>query len=315
MTNEEEKILGEEEVTLEEAAEEAEELQEEDKTETPEEESAEEARDIREEIRELRQEVEQLRGGLRGVGHPEMIQTHLDNFLAKIAGETPVDDKPRNSTEFWLNEIAKGNVLNISGKQYKIVACVLRNVSGTWQQIGGDHAPINIDSITQTDSFVQVHYNFTAKNVVSFVACPDEDFGSLGYFIGASVGVDVANIEINQQICAGGYIAWNGTGFDRNGDVLSATVDSNGIITINHKSTGNSFGRSVSGRDGKILVSVTRAGATADTVIVKDYSGTDITTPTTDFKIFWSNSGSPELVNPKDANTSGNIWCFGIMEV
>ena len=107
MTNEEEKILEEEEVTLEEAAEEAEELQEEDKTETPEEESAEEARDIREEIRELRQELDQLRGGLRGVGHPEMIQTHLDNFLAKIAGETPIDDNPRNTTEFWLNEIAK----------------------------------------------------------------------------------------------------------------------------------------------------------------------------------------------------------------
>ena len=100
MTNEEEKILEEDnDITLEEAAEEAEELQEE--------ESAEEVRDICEEIRELRQEVEQLRGGLRGVGHPEMIQTHLDNFLAAIAGETPVDTNVRNSTEYWLNEIAE----------------------------------------------------------------------------------------------------------------------------------------------------------------------------------------------------------------
>lgn len=35
-----------------------------------------------------------------------MIQKHVDNFLAKIAGETPVDDEVRDSTEYWLNEIA-----------------------------------------------------------------------------------------------------------------------------------------------------------------------------------------------------------------
>lgn len=41
------------------------------------------------------------------MANENMIQKHLDNFLAKIAGETPIDDKPRNSTEFWLNEIAE----------------------------------------------------------------------------------------------------------------------------------------------------------------------------------------------------------------
>lgn len=36
-----------------------------------------------------------------------MIQKHVDNFLAKIAGETPVDDEVRDSTEYWLNKIAE----------------------------------------------------------------------------------------------------------------------------------------------------------------------------------------------------------------
>lgn len=41
-------------------------------------------------------------------GAPDnMIQKHVDNFLAKIAGETPVDDNPRDSTEYWLNKIAE----------------------------------------------------------------------------------------------------------------------------------------------------------------------------------------------------------------
>lgn len=105
MTNEEEKIpeeiLEEEnDITLEEAAEEAEELQEETQDEGR-------AIEIPVERREDILERQVLRdGGLRDAGHPEMIQTHMDNFLAKIAGETPVDDKPWSSTEFWLNEIA-----------------------------------------------------------------------------------------------------------------------------------------------------------------------------------------------------------------
>lgn len=41
------------------------------------------------------------------MANEEMIQKHLDNFLAKIAGETPVDDEPRDSTEFWLKQIAE----------------------------------------------------------------------------------------------------------------------------------------------------------------------------------------------------------------
>ena len=41
------------------------------------------------------------------MANENMIQTHLDNFLAKIAGETPIDENPRNSTEFWLDKIAE----------------------------------------------------------------------------------------------------------------------------------------------------------------------------------------------------------------
>lgn len=41
------------------------------------------------------------------MANEEMIHKHLDNFLAKIAGETPVDDEVRDSTEYWLNQIAE----------------------------------------------------------------------------------------------------------------------------------------------------------------------------------------------------------------
>ena len=39
------------------------------------------------------------------MANEDMIQRHEDNFLAKIAGETPVDTHVRNSKEFWLDQI------------------------------------------------------------------------------------------------------------------------------------------------------------------------------------------------------------------
>lgn len=105
MTNEEEKILEEildegNDITLEEAAEEAEDLQEE---------TQDEGRAIeRREDADIDQILERpvLRGRLRDAADPNMIQKHVDNFLAKISGETPVDSNVRTSDEYWLNRIA-----------------------------------------------------------------------------------------------------------------------------------------------------------------------------------------------------------------
>lgn len=49
---------------------------------------------------------------LRDGGDPEpadmnMIHKHLDNFLAMLCGETPIDDNVRTSTEYWLKRLAK----------------------------------------------------------------------------------------------------------------------------------------------------------------------------------------------------------------
>ena len=50
---------------------------------------------------------------IKAVGDPEpadpnMIQKHLDNFLAALCGETPVDSNVRTSTEYWLKRLGDG---------------------------------------------------------------------------------------------------------------------------------------------------------------------------------------------------------------
>lgn len=55
---------------------------------------------------------------------PNMIQKHLDNFLAKIAGETPIDENVRDSTEYWLKRIAESG--GGGGGETKLYSHVIR---------------------------------------------------------------------------------------------------------------------------------------------------------------------------------------------
>lgn len=63
-----------------------------------------------EEVKEIKDAVEALvfREGLRDAADPNMIHKHLDNFLAMLCGETPVDSNVRTSTEYWLKRLATG---------------------------------------------------------------------------------------------------------------------------------------------------------------------------------------------------------------
>lgn len=102
--------MSEEEKNLEEIdlLKEAEESEEEIREETPEEEREPLSPEDLKDVRDLLDEVRELRGGLRGAADPNMIQKHLDNFLAALCGETPVDSNVRTSTEYWLKRLADG---------------------------------------------------------------------------------------------------------------------------------------------------------------------------------------------------------------
>ena len=204
-----------------------------------------------------------------------------------------------------------------NGRKYKFVACVLRNVGGTWQQIGGDHAPINLDSVSQSSTKITIKYKFKAKNVVSLLVTPDETFSKLGYFCGASVGNETADIQIYKDGNAGGYIAYDTANevFNQYGDISSASIDASGKITVNHKNIGGGFGRSVFCRKGVYVASIDSSGPSSDEIYLRDYSGNIVTEPDADFRIYWGACNGPELVQPANADQTGNLWVFGIMEI
>ena len=117
------------------------------------------------------------------------------------------------NTDVW---IAKGNALLMQGKynesieSYKeavrlnpsntMVACALRNTGNGWAAINdSNHAPLNIDSVSQNENEIIIRYSsIKAKKVQSLLCTPDETFAGR-YTFGASVGIESANIFVYME--------------------------------------------------------------------------------------------------------------------
>lgn len=85
-------------------------------------------------------------------------------------------------------------------KEY-VVAGAIRNVEREWIAIDDrTHKPINIDKITVTEGgSIVIYFKFKANTINTFLVTTDERFASLGYFVGAAVGSNLAKITIYQN--------------------------------------------------------------------------------------------------------------------
>jgi len=88
---------------------------------------------------------------------------------------------------------------------YRMVAGVLRNTSGSFFQIGGSHKSLNTDdnAITTTSTTVKVDFSaLGATDVVTFLVQGDDDHAGL-YHTGASVGLTTASFKIYKLVVSG----------------------------------------------------------------------------------------------------------------
>lgn len=86
------------------------------------------------------------------------------------------------------------------------VAGTLRNDGAGWYALAdADHVPMNVKSVTSTLQAVRVAFTFKARQVVTFVATPDEALARVGLFAGASVGLDVADIALARRGITGTF--------------------------------------------------------------------------------------------------------------
>ena len=239
---------------------------------------------------------------------------------ADFNSDVDVDGNANIDGVLTANAIS-GGVNTDNGHKYKIVACILRNTGGVWDFItSGKHRPLNCASVSQDATGITINYGFTAKGIISLVVTPDEDFAEQGYFCGASVADNKAIIQIYKRegVC-GGYITHNSGSWTFTNDITNVSFDgASGYITIDHTYVGSRvYGRSVTCKSGKYIASIVSAGTTSDVLALYDYSGNIVTAPSNNTSIFWLSMAPHlnKLVIPSEANQTGNLWVYGIMEV
>jgi hypothetical protein len=234
-----------------------------------------------------------------------------------------VDLQARTDVQSIGSQLAE---LSAAGRKIKIVAGVIRNDGTGWKFIDvsngvANHEKLNLLSVTADSTQITVNFNFNAKNVLSFVAAPDETFAQKGYFCGASVGTSLVNIKLSQAPkTVGGYITYNGTSWAVNSANTGVSVTSftAGKLLISHEDVGaSSYLGAASCRGGKYNAELGSLGNVTTEIEFYDSARALVTTPTTDMKVFFTRSSpSAAVLNPLNiADGNGNIWCLGVFEI
>ena len=181
----------------------------------------------------------------------ENIQAKLTNDINEISSQL--------DTKVNLSDLSEGN------RKIKILTGILRNDDSGWSFIEDDiHSKLNSATVTQTSTGVELNYGFTAKKILSFVACTDETLAKDGYFIGSSVGTNKSIIELSRQYDnVFGVIKNNGNYYidsSSNRGLTSVTWDNNSkTLTINHNNVAG-FGGNVESRYNNVDVKVKSMG-------------------------------------------------------
>lgn len=235
--------------------------------------------------------------------------------------------------------VNEANIIGDSGK-YRIVAGVIRNSGSGWEFIvnANHRGDLNCDEvgIYQADGRLYVDYSdIHVKKVISLICAPDETFASLGYLMGASVGLNAAYIQIYQY----GMSSVSGRVKFVNGDngVEIQVEASDGIISATWNQSDNtldithaSIVTKVSGAApiisviptvyGKYLARVYSYGGSSTRLEFFDTTtGQKVTSPDTKMSLLFGRMGTALQKNEIDplmlADAIGNIWFMGIFEV
>ncbi len=214
-------------------------------------------------------------------------------------------------------------------RPYAIVAGVLRNHNDArgWVAIAASdaagHANFNIDSVTNDTSGITVNFaGIAAKNVISFLAVPDDTLAKSLFFCGSSVGLASATIQLKRIRQLADYVSWDGSAFASLNSVFTQTGWTGGTATFSHETASTAdlgVQAGVTGRDGAYQYQLGSAAGTSTQVKMYDWLGIAQTTGATGMKFYLDRGISTVVENPNNVHTgtfaSSNIWVLGVFEV
>lgn len=260
-------------------------------------------------------------------------QTGLGWDVDETTGGTPVIARDGNGAPTGLVDpntgqaVPPGAVLQTeSGRKFALVAGVIRNMDDGqgWRLItdAPNHADCNIKTVSNDTTQITVDYSdLSIKNVISFIAAPDETLAKAGFFCGSSVGLTGAQIQLKQRKLVADYISYNGSAWASTNGVFTFAFSA-GTLTLTHENVETSSAGiecSVTSRDGVLVPVAGSASATVTQVKFMDWAGALQTTESANMKAYVSRGFASAAANPNNVNNttfaSGNLWLIGVFEL
>lgn len=219
-----------------------------------------------------------------------------------------------------------GVLMSETGKRVKIVAGVIRNLNdgNGWQLIlNSTHGSINVDSVSNDNSTITINFGgIDAEKVETFLVGTDETLARAGFFLGASVGVGSANIQMKQRKLVSDYVSYNGSAWSSTNGVFTNFAWAAGTLTLTHENVETSTAGidcNVTPRDGVLMPVAGSATATATQVKWLDWAGALQTTENANMKAYVSRGFASSAANPNNVHEgtfpSSNIWFMGAFEL
>ena len=234
------------------------------------------------------------------------------------------------SVKQQLAEALKGK----EGTNLKVIAGTVQNDGTGWKFIvdASHQADLNCDSVSADNANVHINYaSIDATKVVSFMVSPDESFAALGYFCGASVGVEQSSIKLYKSVpkSVGCVATCTSSGFTVNPDnigITSLAWDKFKFkLRINHADLGSAY--STGGAPvilpyvtGKFIPRTVGINPRYTDIEFYNFDGTRIQA-LSDILSFSFTRTTPEenttkLIDPTTiVNASASLWFVGIFEV
>ncbi|MBZ2197278.1 hypothetical protein [Occultella gossypii] len=222
---------------------------------------------------------------------------------------------------------SSGLIRGVSGRNYRLVSCALRNPGGTTWGVISDatHTSTGVASVETMADRVRVHYDFTGLRVSSLQATTDETITEHGITAGASVGVSYADIYLYRAgEGIGDYVVYTAgawSSFAGVFTILDYGVFGPGVLQLTHQSVGESTNPigGATARDPQWRVGVASMSQTLTQVQFMNLGAATMAGAAVNTMKAWVWRGGRTQKTPIDPATvnmaGGNLWVTGLIEV
>ncbi len=259
----------------------------------------------------------------------------MGQFFTQLQINDKVDDVTIERNASSKLQVKDGGISDVkmdfgtgTGRQMHIVACVIRYSAtlGRWGTIyeinGSGHRPLNIQSVTSDTGKITLTYDTSnwGANIepCSFAVTPDEQLTSQNVMAGASVGTNFAYIYLKKYAGVTDYIYYDGGSWISYRSRYSLSWNSTAYyLKCTRLLSENKIGKvtypQLTPRSSPIIPVVYEPAVDYFKIQFYDSSGTLMTTPSTDMKVFVSDMGFAEIINPHTCeDLYGNLWILGL---